>query len=316
MTTRPFTILSFDGGGIEGLFSCRVLQRIIRESGKSDLLANVDMFAGTSTGSILAVALAASHDPDDIAKLYREKGPDIFSASFGRRINPLIAKFDNTALVEAVKALLGPITLGDVPKRVLVPTFRLFAIHPPTCPSDRSWTPKFFHNFPGPDSDAKENAGDVVVRSCSAPTYFPSYQGYVDGGVVNNNPTMAAIAQVLDYRNQWPDRPQPNLSDIVVISISTLNKPRELAGSQSDAVDRYQLGWAADLVQIMLSGNVGVAAYEADRLLGNRHARLSMLVNEDSDMADASTLNLNKLEQLAAKADITPALDVVRQYWP
>ena len=314
--TRPYLILSFDGGGIEGLFSCRVLERLMRESGRTDLVDAADLLAGTSTGSILAVALAAGHRPDDIAALYRTRGPAIFSASAGRHLNPLVARYDGTALVDAVHSLLGPITLGDLRKRVIVPTFRLFAVEPPRADSDRSWSPTFFHKFPGDDTDENEIAADVVVRSCSAPTYFPSYQGYIDGGVVANNPVMAAIAQVLDGRNQWPERPAPTLNDLVVLSISTLNKPRSIPSAASEPVDRYQLGWAADLVEIMLGGNVGVANYEAQKLLGDRFARVTLRVSTDSGMDDASSDNLDRLERLADSADITAALDLIRRCWP
>lgn len=313
---RPYLILSFDGGGIEGLFSCRVLQRVMREAGRADLIDATDLLAGTSTGSILAVALAAGHRPDDIADLYRTRGPAIFSASAGRHLNPLVARYDGTALVDAVHSLLGPVTLGDLGKRVLIPTFRLFAIEPARSDSDRSWSPTFFHNFPGDDTDAKELAADVVVRSCSAPTYFPSYQGYVDGGVVANNPVMAAIAQVLDGRNQWTDRPAPTLRDLVVLSISTLTKPRSIPSAVTEPVDRFQLGWAADLVEIMLGGNVGVATYEAQKLLGDRFARVTLRVTSDSGMDDASTDNLDRLERLADSADINAALDLIRRCWP
>ena len=66
-------------------------------------------------------------------------------------------------------------------------------------PSKRHWKPKFFHNLErGGSKDGGELVVDVALRTSAAPTYFPSYQGYVDGGVVANNPTMAALAQALD----------------------------------------------------------------------------------------------------------------------
>ena len=48
----------------------------------------------------------------------------------------------------------------------------------------RMWKPKFFHNFEGEDSDGHLGVVDVALSTSAAPTYFPSYGGYIDGGVV------------------------------------------------------------------------------------------------------------------------------------
>ncbi len=38
------------------------------------------------------------------------------------------------------------------------------------------------------------------MYTCCAPTYFPVYEGYVNGGVVAPNPCMASLAQLQDPR--------------------------------------------------------------------------------------------------------------------
>lgn len=53
----PFYILSIDGGGIRGLFPARLLKYIETEL-KVPLSKRFGMFAGTSTGSIVASSLA------------------------------------------------------------------------------------------------------------------------------------------------------------------------------------------------------------------------------------------------------------------
>ena len=52
----PFQIMTFDGGGIRGSLVAALLRRI--EQDIPELLANVDLFAGTSTGSAIALSLA------------------------------------------------------------------------------------------------------------------------------------------------------------------------------------------------------------------------------------------------------------------
>ena len=53
---KPFVILSLDGGGCRGYMSIRLLERVCEEA--PGFLDRVDLFAGTSTGSILAAFLA------------------------------------------------------------------------------------------------------------------------------------------------------------------------------------------------------------------------------------------------------------------
>lgn len=73
-------------------------------------------------------------------------------------------------------------------------------------PSKRIWSPKLFHNFPGADSDGESLVVDVAMGTSAAPTYFPSYEGNIDGGVIANSPSLAAVAQALDDRNQVAER--------------------------------------------------------------------------------------------------------------
>ena len=52
-----YHILSLDGGGIRGIFSARVLERL--EQAVPGFLGQLNLLAGTSTGGIIALGLAA-----------------------------------------------------------------------------------------------------------------------------------------------------------------------------------------------------------------------------------------------------------------
>jgi len=77
-------ILTLDGGGIRGVFSLQILRQIEdifrKEHGKPDLvLRNVfDMFAGTSTGAIIASFLAWGKSAEEIERLYIEGAERMF----------------------------------------------------------------------------------------------------------------------------------------------------------------------------------------------------------------------------------------------
>ncbi len=59
---------------------------------------------------------------------------------------------------------------------------------------------KALSHFHGPGNDRKELAYKVGLYTAAAPTYFPAVDGYVDGGVYANNPSMCALAQTQDQR--------------------------------------------------------------------------------------------------------------------
>src|SRR5262245_50926023 len=214
----PYRILSFDGGGIAGLFSCSLLARLVTE--RPNLLARADLLAGTSTGGIIAIGLAAGRPIAELVSLYSTRGREIFDDSWFDNVrdlgNAIGADYSNTNLKHILSSILGDLTLADLrtsgaQKHILIPTFQLDA--PATENHPRIWKPKFFHNFPGEDSDGEELAADVALRTSAAPTYFPAYQGYIDGAVVANNPSMAAVAQALD-----PRAADQSLKDVVVLS--------------------------------------------------------------------------------------------------
>jgi len=191
-----YRVLSLDGGGIRGLITAILLERM--EEAHPRFLSYVDLFAGTSTGGLLALGLASGMAPKEIRSLYEEMGKQVFSNSFLDDVldlGSLIgAEYGIGPLKRALEHRFGDMRLGDLPKKVLVSSFDL-----DNCPQDknrlRTWKAKFFHNYPGLDSDGDQKVVDVALRTSNAPTYFPIYQGYVDGGVVANNPSVCAMAQ-------------------------------------------------------------------------------------------------------------------------
>ncbi|CAM8763542.1 hypothetical protein NCM_00942 [Burkholderia pseudomallei] len=66
-----FKILSCDGGGIRGLITALLIQDLDRRSG---ILAKADGFAGTSTGGLIALALARGVSISEVVDVYRNRG--------------------------------------------------------------------------------------------------------------------------------------------------------------------------------------------------------------------------------------------------
>ena len=249
-----FRILSIDGGGVRGLLVAVLLQQLDeRAPGWRD---RADLLAGTSTGGIIALALAKGLTPTDLRILYYEKSPRIFGDSFLDDIRDLGrvvgAEFSNRDLRQEVEAVFGATRLQDLGKRVLISAFDLDNEDPD--PNKRSWKPKFFHNFPGSDTDGPLRAADVALYTSAAPTYFPSVDGFVDGGVAANNPSMAALAQSQDERARIPQR--PSLADISLLSIGTGRSLSRITGKRHDW---GYAQWAKPLLRLMFDAVSGIA---------------------------------------------------------
>ena len=286
---------------MRGLFVCTLLARL--EEASPGFLNRTDLFAGTSTGGILALGFANGSPPDELARLYRQHGAAIFDDSLwddvvdiGKAIG---ADYTLDGLRLALRSHFAPaLRLRDLPKRVLVPTFDLDA--PANADHPRVWKPKFFHNYPGQDSDGEELVRDVALRTSAAPTYFPSYQGYIDGGVVANNPSMAALAQALALSGAGR-----RLDDVTLLSVGTGIEPKYIQG---DTLNWGWTQWASPIVSLITNGLIGVADYQCRQLLGARYLRLNTFLDRAVPMDDPRPETLEWIEGEARRFELGPAV--------
>ncbi len=264
----PYHILSLDGGGIRGVLTAALLERL--EQGYPGFLEEVDLIAGTSTGGILALGLASGMTPTQARELYERLGSHVFKDSFWDNLKDLGqargAQYSNKYLKEELTKEFGSMKLADLQKRVIISSFDLDN-EATGFGKVRSWKPKYFHNYPGDDSDGYERVVDVALRTSAAPTYFPVYQGYVDGGVISNNPSMCALAQALEPRTG-----KQKLSDIRLLSIGTGYNPKYVTAQDNDW---GFVQWAPHIISLMMEGSMGLADYQCRQLLRDHYLRLN-----------------------------------------
>src|SRR5271170_2906860 len=120
-----YRILSLDGGGIRGLLTARILERI--EKACPGFVSRIDLIAGTSSGAMIAVGLARGLSLPQIVSIFVKSGPLIFRKTFLREVLGLMgilsAKFGTENRRKALLQAVGDVTLGDLSKRVVLSTF-------------------------------------------------------------------------------------------------------------------------------------------------------------------------------------------------
>ncbi len=302
----PYRILSLDGGGIRGLLSAMLLERI--ENGYPGFLSQIDLIAGTSTGGLLALGLAAGKSPHEARKLYENCGKKVFADNLWdeiRDLGTLIgADYSLEPLREVLQDQFGRMRLDDLGKKVLISAFDLDN----KAYGDgnvRSWKPKFFHNFPGDDTDGERLAVDVGLYTSAAPTYFPVVDGFIDGGVVAGNPSVCALAQALH-----PHTGGQKLEDIILISVGTGHNPRFL---ETQDGDWGLVQWAPHMINLMFEGSSGLADYQCRQLLGERYFRLNPLLPIPIGMDRVD--QIPALRRIAAQQPLVETVEWVSKYF-
>jgi len=275
-------VLSIDGGGIRGLIPALVLAEVERRTGRR-VAELFDFIAGTSTGGILACALArpAPLPAAEIAEIYVEEGPRIFHRSLLQRIGSgdgyLDERYDHAGLVRALERYLGATRMAEATVPVLLTAY------------DLELRRAFFLRSEGEGSRA--TMVQAAHATSAAPTYFEPVRvegaTLVDGGVFAINPALCAYAALGGSLD-------------VLASLGTGAHTRRLPYEQ--VKDWGQLEWVRPLIDVVFDGGQDAVDFQLDALLRDRYVRLQTRLDEASDdLDDASEGNLARLRREAAR---------------
>jgi patatin-like phospholipase/acyl hydrolase len=281
----PFKVLSLDGGGIRGIYAAELLRKC-EEAFGAPLASYFDMIAGTSTGGIIALALALQIPAADIAAFYEQDGRRIFpplpTGRLGRARRffgaALRAKLDHEELESALKRRFGDRRLGESVSRLIIPAFMMPCTEIAVFKTDHHRDFRVDHATP---------MWRVARATSAAPSFLKGLEHtqsgkiFLDGGVWCNNPVMVAIVDVLSAYDLAPEQ-------IEVMSIGTGNAPFQL--SARDALS----GWLAwrDVIKAAMFLTTDNATAQAKLLLGPErclrlepHGSAARLEMDDYDQA-------------------------------
>lgn len=296
---NTFKILSFDGGGIKGALSTRLLLQIIQKF--PTLLDDIDLFAGTSTGALIALSLAYSKNPYIIDNLYnKENIKKIFSK---KRPNLLSPKFSHKNLLKQLKTIFPEnLKIKDLNPYVFIPSFSTIGL------ASNSWEPVFFNNLTQ-NNTSEFSVIDAALASSAAPTYFPSHKGFIDGGVVVNNPAPIASFLALSKLDAITSS-----SQLRILSIGTGNYPNKITSNTSKW---GVLQWAFDpfimikspILTILLEGSTLVEDIYCKELFMQNYFRLNPNIPDHIEIDDYKKVTV--LKNIADSIDLTDTYNYI-----
>ena len=229
-------LLALDGGGVRGVITVAFLERmeavLAAHEGRAVRLGDwFDLVGGTSTGAVIAGAVALGHTTEDLKRFYLERAQLALRRPFWR-IMGLQAKFHSKGLRREIERVVGERTLDteDLITGLCVLAKRMDTGSPwivANNPRAPYWETPADDSYIG---NRHYRLANLVRASTAAPAYFdpellPIVDGaseglFIDGGVTpHQNPALALflMTRLKAYGLCWPTGPDR----LLVVSIGT-----------------------------------------------------------------------------------------------
>lgn len=297
---RYFRVLAIDGGGIRGVIPATWLGRIAAHL-STPIVDKIDLIVGTSTGSILASAVALGKDIAECSCLYEQFGSTIFPRrflekngwlNFGRVIGPEYA--DHPLEVALQRFFSIGTTLEECKKPTVIVSYDVLRR---TMFLLKSYDP----------STSGIPVWEACKASSSAPTYFPAHilthqdmeRPLIDGGVFANNPSILALSEAIRLQGKTSIRDLQQDTRIVMISLGTGSLQRRISIVQ--AREWGAIAWLKPILDVMFDSSSEHSHFCAHHILtGENYVRVQVDLDDvNDDMDDASEENINALKNLA-----------------
>ncbi|WP_165244548.1 CBASS cGAMP-activated phospholipase [Paludisphaera soli] len=303
--SKPFRILSIDGGGMMGAFPAAALAAFERATGRR-VVDHFDLITGTSTGGIIAIGLAMGATAEQISAFYETEGPKIFPRRtgmqgwIGRAKDLFRPKYSNAGLRAAVEGVVGDRPLKEAKTRLVIPSY------------DVNTGKVYLFKTPHHEN-ARANADlpalDAALATSAAPTFFPAHVipglgTFIDGGMWANCPAVVGLVEAMDFLGRAPE-------DVRMLSISTTNYPFLI---DDPGKLRGLLGWAPKLVDTFMFGQAQSAVNTAFCLLkrGLFH-RIDYVVPAQAYSMDAAAAARDVASRGRVIAELNENMRVVRE---
>jgi len=195
MRDKHFKVLCIDGGGMRGVFAAKMLSLIEAEL-HMNIYESFDLIVGTSTGSIIAGAVATQYPLERITEDYLECAPAIFK----KRVSfygLLRSKYDSAPLREFLRNKMGNVKLGEIEKPLILNATNASVGGVYVFKSSYQKAQRKGDYV----RDGETPLFEAILASCAAPIYFDpvDIRGTLvcDGGIWANNPSLVGYTDAI-----------------------------------------------------------------------------------------------------------------------
>eukprot|EP00850_Spirogloea_muscicola_P013599 SM000093S24410 [mRNA] locus=s93:185125:187287:- [translate_table: standard] len=274
-----------------------------------------DIFAGTSAGGILATFFSLpgkdgrpAFRAEQVNDFWTSKASEIFQLRgwptfLGKLRNIWRPRWKSAGLERLLQTSIqehcgrADITLKDTIKPILITSYDMLHGTPYFFMSERAVKDEY-HNF---------KITDVCRATSAAPTFFKPANiestenrhklVCADGGLIANNPTMAALLHVVTDQKAFPppdarDMKRRTIRDVLILSLGA--GERVVTHTYDEAKKWGLLGWANPLLDVLVWGS------------GNSvHTQMCLLSAVEEAQDNYLRIEISSLPKLSVRLDNT-----------
>lgn len=310
-------VLSLDGGGVKGYLTAKILvniEKLLNEQNNENINIGqrFDLIVGTSTGGIIACALAIGKSAEDIFKLYETLIPKVFTP---KNKGIFKVKYSNDILKQELENFLEDKILEDVKTKLCI-----------TSVDVENSSPRFHKSsyFDRNSHRQDEKLVNLALATSAAPTFFPLINtkhstNLTDGGIVANNPSLVGFIDAMQLTGR-------NIENISLLSIGTgeqCHMPYDVEKLKNGGQKKWMLAskkswnslmfWknkSSPIIELLMESQSKLAHFQTGFLLEDKYVRINPKLSisiglDDKDkidslknLADISRDDLKKIEKL------------------
>jgi len=296
--SKKFRILTLDGGGLRGVYTAHILKRIQEDEG-INFSDYFDLITGTSTGAILAGALATNQNINDIIDLYKNEGKNIFSSKFCPikkylgisipfipclNIGLFTRKYSQKILKMQLENIFKEKTMSDTNTNLMLFSTDIAngVPHVFKSPYDSEFT-----------RDKYVKISDAILASTAAPIYFNPYlldNKYLlaDGGLWCNNPSICAVSEA---KNRFGKV----FNEVELLSIGTIEGKSYFEIKRTKHLLKKQfwglIGWKTKVIDITLNLQSMTSHHNTAFLGLSKYLRVNTKENNQIPMDDSKMVD-------------------------